>query len=114
MATPRAHLVVLPRKTNRCSGSKMTTVRTNAAMVVTPRTAMERAALNSATCPSAPLPICGYYARHNCQPGRLSMTRVMDVMTLDVAYSYAGTTTLGALVFNFAGTGKRTYTGTRR
>ena len=45
---------------------------------------------------------------------KLNDTRVMDVMTLDVAYSYAGTTTLGALVFNFAGTGKRTYTGTRR
>lgn len=43
---------------------------------------------------------------------KLNDTRAADVMTMDVSYSYAGTTFL--FNQNFAGTGKRTYTGTRR
>jgi len=43
---------------------------------------------------------------------KLMDTRAMDTMTLDVAYSYAGTTPIFNV--NFAGNGKRTYTGTRR
>jgi hypothetical protein len=45
---------------------------------------------------------------------KLNDTRAMDVLTLDVAYSYAGTTVVLGFTSNFAGTGKRTYTGTRR
>ncbi len=43
---------------------------------------------------------------------KVNDTRAADVMTIDVAYSYAGTRP----IFNmaFAGTGKRTYVGTRR
>lgn len=43
---------------------------------------------------------------------KLNDTRAADVMTLDVSYTYSGSTFL----FNqaFSGTGKRTYTGTRR
>lgn len=44
---------------------------------------------------------------------KLADTRAADVMTLDVSYSYAGTTTV-IITQGFAGTGKRTYTGTRR
>jgi hypothetical protein len=45
---------------------------------------------------------------------KLSDTRAMDVMTLEVSYSYAGSTTVLGFTTSFAGTGKRTYTGTRR
>ncbi len=43
---------------------------------------------------------------------KLGATRPADTMTLDAAYSYAGTT----VIFNiaFAGTGHRTYTSARR
>lgn len=37
-------------------------------------------------------------------------TKSADLMALEVSYSYTGTT----FGFNFAGTGKRTYAGTRR
>ena len=45
---------------------------------------------------------------------KLNDTRAMDVITLNVAYTYTGVTTFGALTFTFAGGGVRTYTGTRR
>ena len=43
---------------------------------------------------------------------KLGTTRTADTMTLDVAYSYAGTTAIFNI--NFAGTGHRTYTSARR
>ncbi len=46
---------------------------------------------------------------------KLNDTRAADVVTLDVAYAYEGVTSLGlGVTLNFAGTGKRTYTGPRR
>ena len=44
----------------------------------------------------------------------LKDTRAMDTMAIDVTYSYAGTTYFLTFATNFAGTGKRTYSGTRR